>query len=136
MAKTFNQLAHRTMSAASRARAARRTREILAELVLAEVRKLAGKSQNELAKALGIKQPSLSKLESQDDMQISTLQRIIEALGGKVEIVARFPKSAVRIRQFEPARPPVSSPRKRSTRAAGPSFRPLLSLEKTIAKPR
>jgi transcriptional regulator with XRE-family HTH domain len=103
MAKSFDQLARRTMSSESRRRAEKRTREILAELLLAEVRKLAGKSQSELARRLGIKQPSLSKLEGQDDMQISTLQRIIEALGGKVEIVARFPKTAVRLRQFNPA---------------------------------
>jgi DNA-binding XRE family transcriptional regulator len=118
MAKTFDQLAGRTMSAASRARAARRTREILAELLLAEVRKLAGKSQSELAEPLGIKQPSLSKLENQDDMQISTLQRIVEALGGKVEIIARFPKTAVRIRQFASDSANSNGPRKNSTRSA------------------
>ncbi len=89
------------MSAKSRRRAAERTREILAELLLAEVRKLTGKSQSEVAHYLGIKQPSLSKLEGQNDMQISTLQRIIEALGGKVEIVARFPNGAIRLRQFQ-----------------------------------
>src|SRR4051812_16533574 len=100
MAKSFDQLANRTMTPESRARAARRTQAILMELLLAEVRKFAGKSQSELAQILGIKQPSLSKLESQDDMQISTLKRIIEALGGRVEIIARFPKNAVRLRQF------------------------------------
>ena len=101
MAKSFEDLANRTMSAASRARATRRTRAILVEMLLAEVRKLAGKSQSELARILGIKQPTLSKLEGQEDMQISTLQRIIEALGGEVEIIARFPKASVRLRQFQ-----------------------------------
>ena len=70
-------------------------------MLLGEVRKLAGKSQRELAAALGIKQPSLSKLEGQGDMQISTLRRIVEALGGEVEVVARFPGGAVRLKQFE-----------------------------------
>lgn len=101
MAKSFDELANRAMSAGSRARAARRTRVILVEMLLAEVRKQAGKSQSELARMLGIKQPTLSKLEGQDDMQISTLKRIIEALGGKVEIIARFPKEAVRLGQFQ-----------------------------------
>jgi transcriptional regulator with XRE-family HTH domain len=105
MAKTFDELANRTMTRASRARAARRTRGILVEMLLAEVRKRAGKSQNELARALGIKQPSLSKLESQNDMQISTLQRIIEALGGRVEIIAQFPMDAVRLGQFRKSHP-------------------------------
>jgi transcriptional regulator with XRE-family HTH domain len=107
MAKSFDELAHRVMSAKARTRAARRTRELLAELLLSEVRKLAGKSQRELARVLDIKQPSLSKLENQDDMQISTLKKIIEALGGEVQIIARFPKAKVRIKQFDdhPPRP-------------------------------
>ncbi len=101
MAKSFDELARRVMSAKARARVAHRTRELLAELLLSEVRKLAGKSQGELARLLGIKQPSLSKLESQDDMQVSTLKKIIEALGGRVRILARFPKAEVRISQFD-----------------------------------
>lgn len=121
MAKSFDELANRTMSAASRARAARRTRAILVEMLLAEVRKLAGKSQSELARILGIKQPTLSKLEGQEDMQISTLQRIIEALGGEVEIIARFPKTAVRLGQFEKkstksARKPAAKPTSKKMR--------------------
>ena len=107
MAKSFDELASRVMSAKARARAAHRTKELLAELLLSEVRKLAGKSQGELARVLGIKQPSLSKLESQDDMQVSTLKKIIEALGGRVQILARFPNAQVRISQFDdhPPRP-------------------------------
>ena len=101
MAKTFDELVRRTTTKATRERAARRSRELLAELLLSEVRRLAGKSQRELAGALGIKQPSLSKLESQDDMQISTLQRIIEALGGELHLLARFPQATVRARQFD-----------------------------------
>ena len=111
MAKSFDKLANRVMSAKSRARAARRTRELLAEMLLSEVRKLAGKSQGELAHVLGIKQPSLSKLENQDDMQISTLKKIIEALGGEVHIIARFPNAKVRIKQFDAV--PASAKRTR-----------------------
>jgi len=68
---------------------------------LSEVRKLTGKSQRQVADALGIKQPSLSKLEGQTDMQISTLRKIVAALGGELDVIARFPKGAVRIDQFE-----------------------------------
>lgn len=101
MAKSFDELANRVMSATARAHAAGRTKELLAELLLSEIRKLAGKSQAELARALGIKQPSLSKLEKQDDMQISTLKKIIEALGGEVRITARFKNRVVRVKQFD-----------------------------------
>jgi hypothetical protein len=54
-------------------------------------------------KMLGIKQPSLSKLESQDDMHISTLIRIVDALGGHLEIIAHLPKGDLRIGQFKTA---------------------------------
>src|SRR5207302_9263110 len=101
MAKSFDDLVERTTSKKTRDRAARRTRELLGELLLSEVRKLAGKSQRQLAEALGIKQPSLSKLEKQTDMQISTLQRIVRALGGELEVIARFPRGTVKIDQFD-----------------------------------
>ncbi|OWY73084.1 hypothetical protein B7486_01685 [cyanobacterium TDX16] len=100
MAKSFDELAHRTMTPKMRARAARRTRELLGEYLLSEIRAGRGKSQVEVARALGIKQPSLSKLEKQSDMQISTLEKIVKVLGGELEVIARFPKRAVRIRPF------------------------------------
>jgi len=79
-----------------------RAKEMMAEMLLAEIRKQTGLTQEELAENLGIKQPSLSKLESQSDMQISTLHRVIEALGGNLELVAHLPSGDVRITQFMP----------------------------------
>lgn len=75
--------------------------EMMVEMLLAEIRKESGLTQVDLAQALGIKQPSLSKLESQDDMQISTLRRIIQALSGELELVARMPRGTIRLRQFK-----------------------------------
>ena len=69
----------------------------MAEMLLAEIRKSVGLTQEDLAVQLGIKQPTLSKLESQDDMQISTLRRLIEALGGKLELIAHLPRGDIRI---------------------------------------
>jgi transcriptional regulator with XRE-family HTH domain len=120
MAKTFDDLVSRTTSKRTRQRAAARTREILEELLLSEIRKLAGKSQREVADALGIKQPSLSKLENQSDMQISTLLRIVRALGGELEIFAKFPAGKVKIGPFSgrdsaPERPKPGLPTARST---------------------
>ncbi len=107
MAKSFDHLVKRTTSKRTRERAARRTKELLGELLLSEIRQLAGKSQQQLAAALGIRQPSLSKLDNQDDMQVSTLRRIIEALGGELEVIAKFPKGAVKIDQFEMTKHPA-----------------------------
>ena len=103
MAKSFDELVKRTTTKKTRQRAAARTRELLGELLLSEIRELAGKSQRQVADVLGIKQPSLSKLEKQSDMQISTLRRIVNALGGELEVVARFPKGTVKIDQFNQA---------------------------------
>src|SRR5579862_2942360 len=76
---------------------------MMTEMLLAELRKSVGLTQEELAAVLGIQQPSLSKLESQDDMQISTLRRLIEALGGRLEIVAHMPRGDIHISQFQEA---------------------------------
>jgi plasmid maintenance system antidote protein VapI len=103
MAKSFDELVKRTTTKKTRQRAAERTQELLGELLLSEIRELAGKSQSEVAEVLGIKQPSLSKLEKQSDMQISTLRRIVNALGGELEVIAKFPKGKVKIDQFNQA---------------------------------
>jgi transcriptional regulator with XRE-family HTH domain len=103
MAKSFDELVKRTTTKKTQAKAAHRARELLGELLLSEVRQLTGKSQQQVADALGIKQPSLSKLEKQDDMQISTLQKIVKALGGELQVLAKFPKGTVKIDQFDPS---------------------------------
>lgn len=100
MATSFDELVKRTTTKKTQAKASRRVRELLGELLISEVRHLAGKSQQQVAKALGMKQPSLSKLEKQGDMQISTLRKIIKALGGELEVLARFPKGTVKLDQF------------------------------------
>ena len=104
MAKSFDDLVNKTTTKRTREKAAKRTQELLGEMLLSEVRQLTGKSQREVADVLGIKQPSLSKLERQADMQISTLWKIVHALGGELEVLARFPKGTVKIEQFKQAR--------------------------------
>jgi transcriptional regulator with XRE-family HTH domain len=104
MAKSFDELVKRTTTKKTREKAVRRTQELLGELLLSEVRELTGKSQRQVADALGMKQPSLSKLEKQKDMQISTLRKIVKALGGELEVFAKFPKGMVKIDQFETRR--------------------------------
>jgi DNA-binding XRE family transcriptional regulator len=77
-----------------------RAKEVMAEMLLTEIRKEAGFTQDDLAKKMGMKQPSLSKLESQDDMQISTLKRLIKALGGQLELIVHMPSGDIRVGQF------------------------------------
>jgi DNA-binding XRE family transcriptional regulator len=99
MARNFKELEQK-MPPESLARAKVRAKEMMAEMLLAEIRKSVGLTQEDLAAQLGIKQPTLSKLESQDDMQISTLRRLIEALGGELELIAHLPRGDIRIGQF------------------------------------
>ena len=58
---------------------------------LAELRRVAGKAQAEIASTLKIKQPSVSKIEKQTDMYLSTLKSYVEAVGGQLDLVVRFP---------------------------------------------
>lgn len=99
MARNFQGLEAR-MGPERRARVQAKARETMVEMVLAELRRQTGKTQVEVAKSLGVTQPSLSKLESQDDMQISTLRRIVHALGGELELIARMPGGPVRLSPF------------------------------------
>jgi transcriptional regulator with XRE-family HTH domain len=99
MAHKYQTLRNR-MSLEQKAQAELQANELMAEMLLGQIRKSAGMTQEYLAGELGITQPSLSQLENQDDMQISTLRRLIEALGGKLEIIAHLPRGDIRIGQF------------------------------------
>jgi transcriptional regulator with XRE-family HTH domain len=99
MARKYQTLRNR-MSPEQKSRAEVQAKEMMAEMLLAEIRKSVGLTQEDLAKELGITQPSLSKLENQGDMQVSTLRRLIEALGGELEIIAHLPRGDIRINQF------------------------------------
>jgi transcriptional regulator with XRE-family HTH domain len=65
-------------------------RRKMESMLLGEVRKQLGFTQVAVAKAMGVTQPALSQLESQDDLQLSTLRRLVNALGGELDVVARF----------------------------------------------
>jgi transcriptional regulator with XRE-family HTH domain len=99
MAKSFKLLKDK-MSLESRGRADLRTRGMLTELALQDLRKSLNLTQEQIAQALNMKQAAVSRLESQDDMYISTLSRFVAALGGHLKLVAAFPDKEVIIEQF------------------------------------
>lgn len=78
-----------------------KTKKMLAELHLNELRHARELSQEELAGILHVRQASVSKLERKTDMYISTLRHFIRAMGGDLEIIAVFPDSTVKIKQFQ-----------------------------------
>ena len=62
---------------------------------LAKLRKAKQLKQTELAVIMGVSQASISKVESGKDIQLSTLQNYVRALGGEVSIIAKMPNSDV-----------------------------------------
>jgi DNA-binding transcriptional regulator YiaG len=70
------------------------------EMDLAELRRARKLSQEQLASILEVSQGSVAKMEKRTDMYISSLRRVIEAMGGQLEITARFSNHSVCISKF------------------------------------
>ncbi|WP_213979437.1 XRE family transcriptional regulator [Sphingomonas sp. dw_22] len=80
----------------SRRRIEARTKELIAEVEgLKALRQLAERSQEQIAETLGVKQPSVHKIERQTDLYLSTLRRFVEAAGGKLELRVELPGKGV-----------------------------------------
>ena len=75
-------------------------RELLAEMPLHELRRAKSLTQQDLAKTLRVNQPAIAKLEKRADLYVSSLRSYIEAIGGKLKIVAEFPDGEVTITNF------------------------------------
>jgi len=99
MARKFAELEAK-MSPESREWVKQEVAKTLAEMPLNELRNARGLSQKMLAETLRIQQPAVAKLEKRADMYISTLRSHIRAMGGDLEIVAKFPDGNVRISNF------------------------------------
>lgn len=101
---------------AERAKIEARARELIAEeMSLQDLRKAIGKTQTAIAKRLKVGQDAVSKLETRSDMYISTLRSVLEAMGGELELIARFPdRPPIRLKELGAASPR----RKRDRRAA------------------
>lgn len=68
---------------------------------LEELRVALGVSQEQLAELLDVQQPAISKLEHRNDMRVSTLRDMIEALGGELKLVAKFRDRTVDLKLAE-----------------------------------
>lgn len=71
--------------------AARAAALIAEERTLQELRRAHKLTQKRLAEVLGIGQDSVSRLEQRSDLLISTLRGYVEAMGGRLSLVAEFP---------------------------------------------
>lgn len=66
-------------------------------VTMRELRAFAGRSQVEVAEAMGVAQAEVSRLEGRADTKLSTIERYVKALGGEVEVVARFGDRSLRL---------------------------------------
>ena len=84
----------------SRARIEARKGELRASMLLHELRQARAMTQKAVGEALDVQQPAVAKLERRTDMYVSNLRSYIEAVGGNLDIVARFPHGSVVITNF------------------------------------
>lgn len=69
-----------------------RTRELVAEeMTIRELRKARRLTQVNVARKLGISQDGVSRIEQRSDLLLSTLRKTVEAMGGNLSLVAKFP---------------------------------------------
>lgn len=84
-----------------KAKIAVQTQMFKSEMALNKLRKAFSLTQGELASELNVEQPAISRLERRSDMYISRLREVIESMGGKLEITARFDNDEVKIINFD-----------------------------------
>jgi len=103
MAKPISELINKLPPEVN-AQATVKAAQMLTEMSLSELRKEQGVTQVELADSLGIKQPNVAQMEQREDVYLSTLRSYLEALGGSLEVVARFPDGkTINIRPYSSA---------------------------------
>lgn len=88
-----------TLPAARRAKVAKRAKQLIAEeLSLRDLRRAMNRTQVSMARKLRVGQDTISRVEKRTDMLLSTLRGYVEAMGGELDIVAKFPnRSPVRL---------------------------------------
>ena len=66
-------------------------------LRLGQLREERGATQVEVGQTMGVSQANVSRLEHRDDLYLSTLQGYVEALGGKLVLLAVFPDQTIEV---------------------------------------
>lgn len=101
MARKFAELEAR-MSPERRDRSAAKARKMLAQYRLQELRNARSATQQTIAEIMRVPQSAVSKIERRADTYVSTIRRYLEAMGGELEIIARFPDGEIyEITQFQ-----------------------------------
>ena len=96
--RKWSTLRDATLTPTQKERVNKRVEKEILDLNLRAVRELLGKTQVQLAKKARMSQADLSKAERRSDHLLSTLRRYVEALGGELDVIARFGDKQIRIR--------------------------------------
>jgi DNA-binding phage protein len=96
--KKWDDVRRKKFSAAELEEIDREVEEELLEMDLRAIRELLGKTQVEVAEAVEMTQSQVSKLERRGDHRVSTLRRVVGALGGELELIATFGNKRLRLR--------------------------------------
>ena len=96
MSKSFSTLKNK-MSLTAKKAVEEKTSLLLKEVLLHEIREQLHITQEEMAAKLNTKQANISRTERRRDMKLSTLKRYIEAMGGELDIVAKFASNEVHL---------------------------------------
>jgi hypothetical protein len=89
------------MTEKQRANVEKKTAALREEMTLMELRQARQLTQETLSETLNVGQAAVAKMEKRADMYVSNLRRFVEAMGGELDIVARFPDGEVKIANFE-----------------------------------
>jgi transcriptional regulator with XRE-family HTH domain len=99
MARKFSELRSR-MSPDAQHRSARKAEAMLAAMDLRDLVRERGLTQEVLAERLSKAQGNVSRILRREDLHVSTLRDVVEAMGGRLHLTARFPDGAYELTQF------------------------------------
>lgn len=118
MSRNVNEIV-RKLNSEQRRKVETRAAELIAEeMTLQELRRARKLTQVSVAKALGITQDSVSRLEKRSDVLLSTLRKTVQVMGGSLSLVAEFPDRApVVLSGIAEAAPDTKATRRKHARA-------------------
>lgn len=107
-----------SLSATRRKKIEARAAELIAEeMSLRDLREALTLTQQRIADTLGIGQDSVSRLEKRSDLLLSTLRSYIEAMGGRLSLIAEFPdREPISLSGLTPMETKPTTPRRRRKR--------------------
>lgn len=91
------------LPAARRKKISKRAKELIAqEMTLRDLRKALELTQADISSKLHMNQEAISRLERRSDLLLSTLVSYIKAMGGELNLTAKFPnRPPVKLSGFE-----------------------------------